>query len=230
MGQFDTILWDVDGTLLNFLASERAGLVKTLHAFGIEADEEMIQTYSAINSGYWRKLERGEVTKKELLTGRFETLFKQYGIEGIDIPALQQMYQLEIGSVFFFQDNAYELCRKLKGKYRQYIITNGVTITQETKLKLSGLADLMDGVFISETIGYDKPNVKFFEACEREIPDFEKDRAIIVGDSLTSDMKGGNNAGIRTCWYNPNELLNDKDVTIDYEIRNLWEIEEILEN
>lgn len=229
MGQFDTILWDVDGTLLDFLASERVGLVKTLHAFGVEADEEMIQTYSAINSGYWRRLERGEVTKKELLTGRFETLLKQYGIEGIDIPALQKMYQLEIGSVFFFQDHAYELCRKLKGQYRQYIITNGVTVTQETKLRLSGLADLMDGVFISETIGYDKPNVKFFEACEREIPNFEKDRTMIVGDSLTSDMKGGNNAGIRTCWYNPKKLINDSDVTIDYEIRSLWEIEAILE-
>lgn len=111
---------------------------------------------------------------------------------------------------------------------RQYALTNGVTKTQQNKLRLSGLDQILDGIFISEEIGYPKPERRYFEKCFGQIPDFKRQKALMVGDSLSSDMQGGNNAGVACCWYNPGGLENHTKLKIDYEIKNLWEVEELL--
>lgn len=120
------------------------------------------------------------------------------------------------------------LCRKLKGRVRQYAVTNGVSKTQRNKLRLSGLDKIFDDIFVSEEMGCPKPQIEYFEACFHKIPDFEKEKAVIIGDSLSSDMQGGNNAGIACCWYNPYGKENTAGLKIDYEITNLWEVEELL--
>jgi YjjG family noncanonical pyrimidine nucleotidase len=230
-----TILWDVDGTLLDFARSERYGLFACLDEIGFHAyDDEMLKRYAKINRGFWEALERGELTKQEVLTGRFRTFFDSEGIICEDVEAFNASYQEKLGSKFFENENSLELCRKLHGRFRQYVVTNGTVTAQRNKLKFSGLGDCMDGVFISDEIGIEKPGIGFFTHAFSEIEAqtgevLRPGETLIVGDSLTSDMRGGNAAGIRCCWYNPKQLANTAGVRLDYEIRHLWDLEPILQ-
>lgn len=228
MRRFDNVLWDVDGTLLDFHRSEQHSFLYCLESFGITAREEMYGRYSAINDSCWKRLERGELTKQEVVLGRFRLFLDEFGITQVSAEAFQEAFQHELGSVFFFQENAYELCSRLCGVCRQYIVTNGVTWTQRSRLRLSGLDKLMQDIFISEQFGCHKPQKEFFDLCFQKIGSVDKNRTLIVGDSLTSDIKGGNNAGIKTCWYNPEGLERQEDVQVDYEIRRLEDVENII--
>ncbi|MDE5909463.1 MAG: YjjG family noncanonical pyrimidine nucleotidase [Lachnospiraceae bacterium] len=228
MSRFSIILWDVDQTLLDFKKSQEYALDYGFKQFGRKIDDAVKTQYDEINHAYWKGYERGEITKNELLTGRFDTLFSQLGITDISVKDFREIYQEALGSVYYFRDDSYKLCSKWKGKVRQYAVTNGVSSTQRRKLHLSGLDQIFDGIFVSEEIGAPKPQLSYFEKCFQEIAGFQKDETLIVGDSLTSDMKGGNNAGIACCWYNPEKIENDTGLKIDYEIHNLWEVEEIL--
>ena len=228
MNRFDTILWDVDQTLLDFERSQAYALGESFRQFGLEMEDSVLSLYVDINNTYWKRHELGEVSKAELLTGRFRTLFSKLAIKDIDIGNFASVYQEALGSVFYFRDDSYLLCRRLKGRVRQYAVTNGVTSTQRNKLHLSGLDKILDGIFISEEIGYPKPRKEYFEICFKKIPAFRKEKAIIVGDSLSSDMRGGNEAGIACCWYNPEGKENNLELKIDYEIKNLWEVEKII--
>ncbi len=228
MAKFDTILWDVDQTLLDFKKSEDYAIRYCFRKFGKEASDEAVAIYSRINEGFWKRIEKGEINRKDALVQRFEQLFQQIGEQDMDAGAFQKEYAEALGSVYYYLDDSYELVKNLRGKYRQYLVTNGVTLTQMKKLRLSGFDQLADGIFVSEQIGIPKPHKDFFEKCFSMIPGFCKETAVIVGDSLSSDMRGGNNAGIATCWYNPAGLKSLSDVKIDYEIRNLKEIWDIL--
>lgn len=225
---FHTILWDVDQTLLDFEKSQDYALRLCFQNLHLEISDEIVRLYSSINDSYWKRLERGEVTKKELLTGRFDALFEQLHIKTVTSADIAPMYQKALGSVYYYRDDSLTLCRRLKGRVRQYVVTNGVSSTQRNKLRLSGFDQVMDGIFISEEMNYEKPDVRFFEGCFKQIPDFRKEDTLIVGDSLTSDMQGGNQAGIACCWYNPDGKRETRGLKIDYEIQNLWEVEEIL--
>lgn len=228
MGRFDIILWDIDQTLLDFKKSQEYALQHSFMQFGRKIDDTVQAQYDAINHTYWKQYELGKVTKSELLTGRFATLFSQLGMKDIPVEEFQAFYQDALGSVYYFRDDAYQLCSKLKGKVRQYAVTNGVSSTQRKKLRLSGLDQLFDDIFVSEEMGVPKPQLSYFEKCFEQIEDFQKEKTLIVGDSLSSDMQGGNNAGIACCWYNPYKYENDAGLRIDYEIQNLWEVEEII--
>lgn len=223
-----TILWDVDGTLLDFLYSQRFAITKCFKSAGLTITEEMIKRYSEINDSYWKRLELGEVTKAQLLTGRFITLFEEYGIEGIDVEAFRKEYQEALGSVYCYLDDALTICKSLQGTVKQYVITNGVTTTQRNKLKLSGLAEVMEDVFISEEIGAPKPKREFFDACLERIGEKAKEKILVVGDSLSSDIKGGVQAGLLTCWYRPEGTENHTPFQADYEICDLHQIYDIL--
>jgi len=223
------LLWDVDGTLLDFLAAEKAAMKKCFEVCGIgECTDEMIARYSKINKKYWEKLERGEMTKPEILVGRFEEFFVSEGIITDCASEFNKEYQVRLGDTICFCDDGYELVKSLKGKVKQYAVTNGTKVAQDRKLTKSGLIDLFDDVFISEVLGIEKPGVGFFEKVWERIGTYESDEVMIIGDSLTSDMQGGNNAGILCCWYNPKGAVNDKGVKIDYEIDNLQKVLELL--
>lgn len=231
--RFMTILWDVDGTLLDFAYSQRYALRKCFNTIGREITEEEIGLYARINDDYWKRLELGEITKEELLPGRFTALFSVLGIEGVDVKAFLQEYQTALGSVFSYLDDSLTICKKLQGQVKQYVITNGVTSTQQNKLKLSGLAEVMDGIFISEQIGYPKPDRRFFDfclgqICSAQMGEKDKQKILIVGDSLTSDIKGGIQAGIPTCWYNRTGSVNNTYYKPDYEISCLSMIYDII--
>ena len=229
MGKFTSIFWDVDNTLLDFPYSQRHALKTSLEAFGYEMTEEMLERYSAINESFWKRLELGEITQKEMLPGRFIQLFQEFHITGVEVEDFRAIYQRELGSVYCYKDDSLSVCQKLHTQVKQYVITNGVSATQRNKLKLSGLADLMDGIFISEEIGTPKPHREFFERCLEQVEEKDKSRILIVGDSLSSDIKGGVLAGLPTCWYRPEGTPNPTEYRPDYEISDLHEIFSILE-
>lgn len=224
-----TLLWDIDGTLLDFGKAEAYGIRKCFEIYGLgECTDEMLKRYSVINRKYWEALERGELTKPQVLSGRFVEFFSTEGIDFDRIDDFNHEYQLRLGDKAFFCDNALETVTALKGKYRQYAVTNGTIIAQQRKLNQSGLINILDDVFISDEIGFEKPDIKFFEAVENKIGTFNKGEVMIIGDSLTSDMRGGNNANIICCWYNSHGAENKENIKIDYEIKNIAEVLDII--
>lgn len=225
---FKVILWDLDNTLLDFNAAERHSLKAQFARFGLgECTDEMVARYSEINNHYWRLLEKGEVTKQQTLQGRFETFFSKEGITA-DVEAFNKAYETGLTETIAYIENSYDIVASLKGKVEQYAVTNGAYEVQRVKLEKSGFGELFDGAFISDKVGFEKPSIAFFNYVLERIKPFEKSEILIIGDSLTSDMIGGNNAGIQTCWYNPHGVTNDRGVHIDYEIRHLDEIFNIL--
>lgn len=228
MKKYEIILWDVDQTLLDFKKSEDYALKDTFRQFGRIIQDDTVRLFSRINDSYWKRLERGEIDKTEVQHGRFRSLFEALSIYDIKVEDIAPVYQKALGSVYYYLDDSYRLCCELKKDYRQYAVTNGVEWTQQNKMKLSGFDKIMDGIFISEVLGSPKPNKEFFDKCFEKIQDFQKEKTIIVGDSLTSDMCGSNRAGISCCWYNPEHKEKSSDIRIDYEIYNLWDIKEVL--
>ena len=223
------LLWDIDGTLLNFEEAEKASIQHCFDKFGLGVcTEEMLMHYHGINRGYWKRLELGEITKPEVLIGRFRDFFTIYGMDVSLAKEFNDEYQISLGDTVVFCRNAQEILEECRGKVLQYAVTNGTKIAQDRKLKNSGLITIFDGVFISEEVGYEKPAVEFFEEVFRVIGTYEPSEVLIVGDSLTSDICGGNNMGIKTCWYNPEKKENDAGVTIDYEIEDLIQVLELI--
>ena len=224
-----TVLWDVDGTLLDFNAAERAAIRTLFAEFNLgECTEEMLARYSAINISFWERLERNEITKPEVLRGRFEQFFGEYGIDtGLAVP-FNERYQVTLGDTIVYLDNSIDIVRSLKGKVKQYVVSNGTVAAQTKKLDRSKLGELMDGIFLSEKLGVEKPNGEFFDKAFAVIGPEDLSEMMIIGDSLTSDIRGGMNAGIKTCWYNPQKKAVPEGYRIDYMIGDLKEVYGIL--
>lgn len=230
MKKYTTILWDLDQTLLNFDLSMEHALQAVFNQYGMTIDEEITARYDAINRSYWLRLESGELTKEQVTVGRFRTLFEELVVTHVAPEQINADYQRELGNVYFYMDGAKELVTLLREKgYRQYVVTNGVNSTQASKMKRSGLDRIMDGVFVSELMGYPKPRKEYFDACFAALPGVTREECILVGDSLTSDMRGAENAGVASCWFNPAGRAKDVEVRTDYEIRRLEELLAILE-
>lgn len=223
------ILWDIDNTLLSFNKAEVAAFSREFEEFGIgEFTEELLKDYSVINKRRWQALERGEMTKPEVTVGRFVEFFGLLGIDTSIAVAFDRRYQELLGEYIYFNDDAYEIIKDLKGKVLQCAASNGTKIAQTGKLKNSGLGEMFDLVFISEDLGAEKPAKVFFDKAladvKAQIGEVALDEVLMIGDSLTSDIKGANNAGIKACWYNPEGIACDKDVQIDFEIKDLHEV------
>ena len=199
---YEIILLDADGTLLDFSRSEREAVAMTLSEAGLPSDDGVILTYSEINDSLWKMLERGEIQKSVLFYRRFELLLERFGWQG-DALAMAKRYMECLSHKGYLIDGAEELCRRLSRDHRLYIVTNGTEWIQRGRLADSGLLPYMSDVFISDLIGAPKPRAEFFTYVAEHISGFDPDRTLIVGDSLSSDMAGGIAYGIDTCWYNP---------------------------
>ena len=225
MPKYDILLFDADETLLDFTRAEHVAIIETLNSFGITADEAAVSTYSRINLGLWKKLERKEIDKTTLRAERFRLFCAEIG-SNADFAAMARFYENSLSRQAFLIDGAAELCKRLSEKCRIYIITNGIKFIQTSRMSGSGLLPYISGSFISEDVGYEKPDLRYFDAVTAAIDGFDKKRAIVIGDSLTSDMKGGIGAGIDTCWYNPRGLTTELPVT--YNVSSFGEIEKII--
>lgn len=222
-----SVFIDLDDTIFDFHKAEAIALDGTLRELGIVPSDEMIKRYSHINRLQWERLELGLSTRDRVLTDRFTIFFSELGIDICGKKA-RDIYEYRLGSGHYFIEGAEALLDSLYGKYDLYLASNGTESVQKRRIASSGISKYFKEIFISQEIGYDKPSAEYFEACFRRIPNFSKSEAIIIGDSLSSDIKGGLNAGIATCRFNPDCKSNDTNIIPDYEVRSLSEIPSLL--
>ena len=227
MKKIKAILYDVDGTLLDFETQEEVALSYCFKKYNLgEFSKEKLELYKRINLGYWEMFEKNLITKEKLVVKRFEDYLEALGVK-LNAEEVNDTYFSKLGDTIVFKDNSYELVKSLKGKIKQYVVTNGAIRVQKTKLAKSGFDKLMDDVFISDEVGYQKPRKEFFDAIKNRLGDIANDEILIVGDSLTSDMKLADNCNLISCFYNPKKKDYKVDFKIDYEISDLNEVKKI---
>ena len=226
---YEFLFLDLDDTILDFQKAEHIALSKTLESFGLTPTEEVLKRYNQINRAHWEALERKEMTRAQVLLGRFQMLFAEFHLD-VDPEKVARTYEHNLGIGHYFLPGAEEAVERLSKKYKLYLASNGTASVQKGRLTSANLYRFFEKVFVSQEIGANKPSIEYFERCFEQIPDFDKSKAIIVGDSLTSDILGGQNAGIATCWVNPHHKQGREDIRVDYEIEALSQLEALLEN
>ena len=222
-----TVFLDIDDTLLDFHRAEALAIRTALTRFGIEPSDENVRRYSTINRSCWESFEKGEMSRESVLTTRFDMLFLEMGVNFSPDEA-QRIYEYELGSYHFYIDGAREMLEEIYKDYDLYITTNGISVVQTRRIADSGIAKYFKDIFISEEIGFNKPQKEYFDFIFDKIKGFDKESAIIVGDSLSSDILGGINARIKTCWYNPKGLPTKGGVTPDYILSDITKLPNLL--
>ena len=221
------LLLDLDDTILDFHKAERIALSKSIREFGVEPTESVLELYHRINKWHWEQLELGSMTRDQVLVGRFAALFRELG-HNVDATACTRAYEQNLSIGHYFLPGAEEALKRLHEKYRLFLVSNGTATVQHSRLTSAGLYPYFEQVFISQEIGFNKPDKAFFDRCFARIPGFDPQKALMVGDSLTSDIKGGINAGLKTVWVNPGRK-DCGDIRPDYQIEGLHQLETLLE-
>ena len=219
---------DLDDTILDFHKAERIAIRKTIRDFGVEPTEEILARYHVINKWHWEQLELGKMTRKQVQEERFHVLFRELGRE-VDGEAIAKAYMENLAIGHYFLPGAEEAVMALHQKYRLFLASNGNASVQKGRMTSANLYRFFEQVFVSQEVGFDKPSKAYFDACFARIPGFDPAKAIMVGDSLTSDIRGGNNAGIPTVWVNPDHKENHTDACPDYEIESITQLEALLD-
>jgi len=229
------LLMDLDDTILDFRKAERIALTKTLNSLGIAPDEKSLDRYSEINLWHWKQLELGKMTREEVLFGRFEVFLNECGVNTSPKDA-QDSYEHNLGIGHFFMPGGLEAVKRLYCKYDLYIISNGTAVVQYSRLKSADIGKYFKKLFISQEIGYEKPNRLFFEAVFKAVPGMRKEESLVIGDSLTSDIRGGIGCGLKTVWFNARHKSNDTlgtgqgEVHPDFEIDKWEDIDALIES
>ena len=227
--KYDIFLLDVDDTILDFHKAEHLALGKTFRQFGLEPTEAVMARYSQINKAHWERLERKELTREEVLVGRFAVLFAEVGIEA-DAEKCARAYEDNLSVGHYFLPGAQEALEALSRKYKLYLASNGTAKVQAGRLASANISHYFQEIFVSQEIGANKPDLVYFQRCFAKIPGFDPEKAMMVGDSLTSDILGGQQAGMATCWVNPQGKSGRQDIRPDYEIQALHQLEALLES
>ena len=218
----------LDDTILDFHKAARIALSKTIREFGLEPTEEVLSRYHVINKWHWEQLELGKLTRSEVLENRFGALFAEFGIQA-DQAACARAYEHNLSGGHYFLPGAEEAVEILSRRYRLFLASNGTASVQKGRMTSANLYPYFEQVFVSQDIGYNKPAREYFQGCFDRIPDFDPNKAMIVGDSLTSDILGGIRAGIRTCWVNPEHSPAREDIPADFQIESITQLEALLE-
>ena len=224
----ECLFLDLDDTILDFHKAEKIAISKTFREFGIEPTEEVLARYSVINKECWHKLELGIWEREQVLVKRFELLFGEYGIV-CDGTKVARAYEKNLSIGHYFLPGAEEAVDALSKKYRLFLASNGTASVQQGRMTSANLYRFFERVFVSQELGTNKPAKEFFERATAQIPGYDPSRAMMVGDSLTSDILGGINAGMKTCWVNPNHHPANPELPADYEIESLSQLEALLE-
>ena len=228
MSKYKYILFDADNTLFDFDKCERAAFKAALAFSPLDYSDSVYSDYHVINDGLWKLLEKGGIEREVLKSERFRLLFEKYGVTGIDSVKFADKYESLLGEQSFEIDGVYDLLKRLSGKYDIYVITNGLTNVQESRFARSRMTSLVKDVYISEKVGYAKPDKRYFDFVVSHVGDPDLTKYIVVGDSLTSDIDGAINSGIDCCWYNRRaEIPENKKPT--YIIDDILSVETVLE-
>ena len=220
------LLLDLDDTILDFHKAERIALSKTIRTFGLEPTEDVLGRYHVINKWHWEQLENGTMTRAEILVNRFAVLFQEQGVQ-VDAAACAKAYEENLSIGHYFLPGAEETVDALSKQYRLFLVSNGTASVQKGRMTSANLYRFFERVFVSQEIGHTKPSKAYFDACFAEIPGFDPAKAMIVGDSLSSDIQGGINAGITTVWVNPDHKPCG-DIKPDHEIEALYQLPALL--
>ncbi len=223
-----TVFLDLDDTILDFSRAEAAALRRALTEAGVPADNAVLARYHAINAAQWELLEEGVLTREQVLLGRFDILFGELGLVR-SAGEICGRYEEYLAEGHWFVPGAEALLEALAPRYDLYLASNGTAEVQYRRLESAGIKGYFRGIFISQDLGADKPSPAFFQKCFAAIPGFSRERAVMVGDSLTSDIRGGKNAGLRACWFNPHGKPPRADIVPDYEISALDQLPALLE-
>lgn len=222
-----TILLDIDDTIFDFHKCAAASILKSAQEFGIDFTNEMLERYFEQNWFLWGEYEKKIIEREDIFRMRFPLLFEEFNINADGIAfedAFQRYFMLECEPI----EGSKEFVDYLCSKYDVYIVSNSMEATQKSRLKKAGLEGCFKEIFVSDVVGHQKPTKEFFEHCICRIKNFDPKETMIIGDSLSSDIQGGINAGIKTCWFNPKHKVNDTNLPCDYEISKLEEIKNIL--
>lgn len=228
MNELPIVLLDLDDTLLDFKKAEHIAICRTFRDFGLEPTAELTARYSEINAMQWKRLELGEINRQQVLEGRFQILFEEQGLH-IEPSLAKSKYEAYLSQGHYFIPGAEELLEELHGKYRLFLCSNGTAVVQAGRLESAGIGPYFEKIFISEDIGHNKPDTRYFEACFDQIPGFDRKRCVMVGDSLSSDILGGIKAGIKTCWFDPRHKGSSGDICPDCTIYELSQLMEALD-
>lgn len=226
---YSILLFDIDDTLLDFHATENRALELLFEKHGIKLTDTVKDNYVKFNQSLWKKLELGEISRQELMTNRFTTFFKKEFNLNIDGLSLNREYLEFLSTGTDTIPGAKDLLFTLKKSgHKLYVVTNGIDFVQERRLRNTGFNSFFDDIFISQKIGYQKPDARFFKNVFNELSEFNPDDTLIIGDSLTSDIQGGHNANIDSIWYNPKSSPIDKKITPTYQVNKLQDILQIV--
>jgi 2-haloacid dehalogenase len=225
--EYKWLLFDADGTLFDYDRAEASALCKTLEQFGVPFTPERLNTYQRINKQLWQALENGLITPGALGVRRFELLFEELQLD-LSPHNFSLAYLEQLGTCSELIAGAVEILQTLHTRYQFAIVTNGLKAVQRSRLACSPIRDYIAEMIISEEVGASKPDRAIFDAAFERIGRPLKSEALMIGDSLTSDMEGGHRYGIDTCWYNPTDQSQSVGLEITYQIRSLRELADIL--
>ncbi|MBL4934376.1 YjjG family noncanonical pyrimidine nucleotidase [Clostridium sp. YIM B02515] len=227
--KYEVIIFDADDTLFDFKKSEREAFRNAILEFDIEYDENHhLKIYQEINTAIWKEFEQGLITQEKLKVERFKRLSDKLNTS-FDENKFAKVYMKHLADASFLFDESIELVESLHKNYKLTIVTNGLTDVQSKRIRKSEIAKYFEYVVISEEIQIAKPDPKIFEHAMQNINHTDKSKILMVGDSLTSDIQGGINFGVDTCWYNPKRLQNNTNIKPTYEVSCLMELKTILE-
>lgn len=226
---YDYVLFDADGTLYDYEKAEAYALEETFSEYNLPYQKELLDVYKSINAGYWKAFEQGQIDLKTLRIARFENFFKDQGIT-TEAGPFSRSYIHHLSESTFLMPGALEILESLSKHTVLAIITNGISEVQRRRFKLSKVLHYFQGIIISEEIGFSKPHKAYFDHACKILGIQDLSKALVVGDSLSSDILGGNNYGLDTCWYNPKGLKEDKAIKPVFTIKELKELEVIVFN
>lgn len=223
---YNILLFDLDDTLLDFGANEADSLNKLFQQHGYTFSDELFRVYDSVNKQLWADYENGMIGLDDVLNSRFSKTMQRLGkvVDGIKWECI---YRELLGNGCQLMEGALEVCQRLSVSHRLFVITNGITQTQIKRLKQSGLYEFFEGIFDSQSIGFQKPSKEFFDYVMGHIRDFNKKEALIIGDSLNTDIKGGLVSGIDTCWMNTKSQKSSAEIKSTYTITSLAELHDI---
>lgn len=227
MKKYKFILFDLDGTLFDYDKAEVDAFERSFMHFDIDYEERFLSEYKTVNKSVWRDYELGLISQVELRTRRFELLSDAIGIK-LDAAEFSRVYLKFLSEGVYLLENVEETVNYLHDKYKLFLITNGISEVQRPRLSASSINKYFEDIIISEEAGSAKPDTGIFDVCFKKMNFPEKEEVLLIGDSLSSDIAGGNNYGIDTCWFNPGGDADALDLKIDYRINSIAELKTIL--
>ena len=225
---YNCVLLDFDDTLVSFKESEKVSLTKVYNKYNIPVTEDNIAFYHIENEKLWREFEKGKIKKKDIERNRFAKIVEKFNLPNVTGEQMNRDYVNYLKNSAILIDGAIEFLEDIEDAATIAIVTNGIEHVQQNRLKLSRVIDFADGVFTSEKVGYNKPDKRIFINALKTLGVENYKKVLVVGDNLNSDIKGGINAGLDTCWVNFSQEENTTNINPTYTVYDFTQLKTII--